>query len=129
MSYIYKTGRIELFEQIRRHHAYVKGRVLDVGASSFSRYKNLFDFSEYVTMDTRPCEGVDIVGKAENIPVPDKSFDSILCTQVLGDIYELQKAFKEFNRVLKAGGILHLRVRKLQGKEKDLNNRKNCRGL
>lgn len=104
MSYIYKTGRMELYEQIKRHASLIKGRVLDVGASAFPRYKGLFSFNEYVTMDMKIGKGVDVVGKAEEIPFPDDSFDSIVCTQVLGDVYELPKAFKEFYRVLVPGG-------------------------
>ncbi|MDP3763170.1 MAG: class I SAM-dependent methyltransferase [bacterium] len=105
MSYIYKTGRVELYEQIKRHAELIKGRVLDVGAGSFSRYKNLFNFDEYIKMDAEPKEGVDTVGKIEEIPFPDNTFDSIVCTQVLGDVYDLHKAFEEMYRVLKPNGV------------------------
>lgn len=106
MSYIYKTGRIELREQIKRHAGFIKGRVLDVGAGGFSRYIDLFKFDEYIKMDIEPGKNIDIVGRVENIPSKDNSFDSIVCTQVLGDVYEIQKAFSEFYRVLKPEGIL-----------------------
>lgn len=105
MSYIYKTGRIELYKQIKLHANFVKGRVLDVGAGNFSRYQNLFKFDEYVKMDISPGQGTDIVGKIENIPVPDNSFDSIVCTQVLGDIYDLRQAFSELYRILQPNGV------------------------
>lgn len=104
MTYIYKTGRIELYEQIKRHTDVIQGRILDVGSSGFPRYKGLFTYDKYLTMDMTPAKGVDIVGKAEAIPFPDASFDSIVCTQVLGDVFELQKAFSEFHRVLTPGG-------------------------
>jgi len=106
MSYVYKTGRIELREQIKRHAKFIKGRVLDVGSGGFSRYIDLFKFDEYIKMDTNPSKNIDIVGKVENIPSEDSSFDSIVCTQVLGDVYELQKAFSEFHRILRPQGIL-----------------------
>lgn len=105
MSYIYKTGRVELLEQIKRQAVFIQGRVLDIGAGGFSRYQELFTFTEYVRMDIEPSKNINVVGKAEEIPFPSESFDSIVCTQVLGDIYELPKAFKEMNRVLKPGGI------------------------
>ena len=108
MSYIYQTDRIELYEQIKRHARFIKGHVLDVGAGSFSRYKDLFSFNEYTKMNTEPGENTNIVGKVENIPSEDNSFDSIICTQVLGDVYELNKAFSEFYRVLKPEGMLLL---------------------
>ncbi|MDD3531299.1 MAG: methyltransferase domain-containing protein [Candidatus Pacebacteria bacterium] len=103
MSYIYKPGRRELYEQIKNYAGVVRGRVLDVGSSSFPRYKNLFDFTEYVTMDVAP--GADVEGSAEAIPFPDASFDAIVCTQVLGDVYDLRAAFREFYRVITPGGV------------------------
>ena len=108
MSYIYQTDRIELYEQIKCHSSFIKGRVLDVGAGSFSRYKDLFNFDEYIKMNTEIGKNTDIIGKVENIPSEDTAFDSVICTQVLGDVYELQKAFKEFYRVLRPGGVLLL---------------------
>jgi len=104
MSYIYNTGRIELYERIERHAKFIKGRVLDVGAGSFSRYKYLFNFTEYIKMDLEPRKGIDVVGRVENIPFPDNSFDGVVCTQVLGDVFELHKAFAEIYRVLKPKG-------------------------
>jgi len=106
MSYIYKTGRIELYEQIKRHAGYIHGRVLDVGAGTFPRYQNFFTCSEYVRMNMEPGSNTDVVGRVEDIPFPDGSFDSIVCTQVLGDVYELQKAFNEFYRVLRPRGVI-----------------------
>lgn len=105
MPYIYKTGRAELYGQIKRHADVIKGRVLDVGAGNFSRYQDLFNYAEYIRMDIKPGKNIDIVGQAENIPVPDNSFDSIVCTQVLGDVYKLREAFAEFYRVLRPGGV------------------------
>ncbi len=106
MSYIYKTGRMELREQIKQHARFIKGRVLDVGAGSYSRYIDFFKFDEYIKMNTELGKNTDIVGKAENIPCEEASFDSIVCTQVLGDVFEIQKAFSEFYRVLKSGGVI-----------------------
>ncbi len=106
MTFIYKTGRAELQDQIRRHAGAIGGRVLDVGAGSYPRYKNLFTCSEYVRMDVAAAEGVDAVGYVEDIPFPDGSFDSIVCTQVLGDVFDLPKAFNEMRRVLRQGGVL-----------------------
>lgn len=106
MSYIYKTGRIELQEQIKRHANYIKGDVLDIGAGSYPRYKNLFKYKTYIGMDIAPGKDIDVVGKIEAIPLPESSFDSIVCTQVLGDVYEPSKAFKEIHRVLRPEGVV-----------------------
>ncbi len=106
MTYVYKTGRAELRDQVRRHAGAVNGRVLDVGAGSYPRYRDLFSCKEYVRMDITPGEDIDAVGKVEAIPFPDASFDSIVCTQVLGDVFELARAFSEMHRVLRPSGAL-----------------------
>lgn len=108
MVYIYKTGREELREQIKRHAGLITGQVLDVGAGSFARYRDLFNYSEYVRMNQTAAINTDVVGQIENIPFPDNSFDSVVCTQVLGDVYELKQAFSELYRVLRPHGILML---------------------
>lgn len=104
MSYVYKTGRTELREQLSRHATLVKGRVLDVGAGNFSRYRDLFICDEYLKMDIGPGPNIDIVGQIEQIPFPDSSFDTIICTQVLGDVYNLALAFRELQRILRPHG-------------------------
>lgn len=106
MSYIYKTGRIELYEQIKRHTKFIRGQVLDIGAGNFHRYKDLFNFDKYVGMDIQAGKGIDVVGRIEKIPLLDNTFDSIVCTQVLGDVYDLHKAFGEIYRVLKPNGVV-----------------------
>src|SRR3989344_2048248 len=105
MSYIYKTGRIELQEQFKRYAKYIRGRVLDVGVGELARYKHLCNFDEYVGMDIEARKGV-VSGQIEKIPFPDSSFDSIVCTQVLGDVYDLHTAFRELYRVLRPGGVV-----------------------
>lgn len=106
MAYIYKTGRAELHEQIKRHADLVHGRVLDIGAGSYPRYKSLFTYSEYMAMDIEKGAGIDAVGTIQAIPFPEHSFDSVVCTQVLGDVFELQTAFSELYRVLKPSGTV-----------------------
>ena len=104
MTYIFQPARYELLEQIRRYASVVRGRTLDIGAGSYSRYRHLFNYTEYVTVDVEGVAGVDVVGSAVALSFPDASFDSIISTQVMGDIYELRDAFAECFRVLKPGG-------------------------
>ena len=106
MSFIYKTGRAELYDQIKRHAHFIHGQVLDIGAGSFHRYKYLFRFDKYISMDIASTKGIDAVGEIQAIPFPDQSFDSIVCTQVLGDVFELKEAFKELYRVLRPKGTV-----------------------
>ncbi len=106
--YIYQPNRILLDEQIKKYSRYIKGKVLDVGAGSFSRYQRFFNVQEYIKMDIEPGENIDIVGRAENIPLPSATFDSIVCTQVIGDLKDPLLALKEFYRVLKPSGTVLL---------------------
>lgn len=102
--YIYQPVRILLKQQIKKYSHHIRGKVLDVGAGSFSRYRDLFNYDEYIKVDIEKNSNIDIIGSAENIPLKDKTFNSIICTQVLGDIKNMQKAVQEFYRVLKPGG-------------------------
>jgi SAM-dependent methyltransferase len=67
--------------------------------------------TEYVGVDrvgelTRPT----IVGTAEALPVPDGSFDVVLCTMVLEHVVDPRKVLAEVRRVLEPGGRLVLTV-------------------
>ena len=46
-----------------------------------------------------------IVGDIEKMPFKGKSFDTIICTDVLEHLVDLQNALKEIFRVLKPGGL------------------------
>ena len=79
-----------------------------MGAGDFSRYESLFDCKEYIKMDIKKNNNIDVVGRAERIPFEDSRFNSIVCTQVLGDVKNIHKAVEEFYRVLKTDGIVLL---------------------
>jgi len=93
-------------------------RVLDVGAGSCP-YRNLFAHCDYKPHDfarLKPDQlrgqkaygTIDYTSDILSIPVPDASFDVILCTEVLEHVPEPIRAVQEFARVLKAGGKLLL---------------------
>jgi ubiquinone/menaquinone biosynthesis C-methylase UbiE len=93
-------------------------RVLDVGAGSCP-YRELFKQCDYKThdfgglsKDQRAGEKgygqIDYKSDILSIPVPDRSFDIILCTEVLEHVPEPINALFEFSRILKPGGRLIL---------------------
>ena len=93
-------------------------RVLDVGAGSCP-YRGLFAHCEYKTNDFAELQpdqlsgqkgygAIDYVCDLLSIPVPDASFDTILCTEVLEHVPEPIRAVQAFARVLKPGGRLLL---------------------
>jgi SAM-dependent methyltransferase len=96
-------------------------RLLDAGAGE-QAYKPLCEHLEYVSQDFARYDGegdgkglqvgnwdyskLDIVSDIMEIPEPEASFDAVLCTEVFEHVPEPILAIKEFNRLLKAGGVL-----------------------
>jgi ubiquinone/menaquinone biosynthesis C-methylase UbiE len=98
-------------------------RLLDAGAGE-QRLKPYCTHLQYVSQDFCQYKGagdgqalqtgawdtskIDIVSNITSIPVPEASFDAVLCSEVLEHIPDPLAAIKEFSRVLKPGGILIL---------------------
>lgn len=111
MTFVYQLGREFLRESFNRNSHYLTGKCLDVGAQArHSRYYGSLNVREYVSLDIQPEHHPDIVASVEQIPVPDGSFDSILCSQMLDDVAHPAKALDEFHRVLKKGGYVVISV-------------------
>lgn len=93
-------------------------RVLDIGAGTCP-YRSLFSHCDYRAHDFKQYTGVKLGGTSDygkidyesdinHIPVPDSSFDAILCTEVLEHAPEPIEALREMSRILKPGGRLLL---------------------
>ena len=92
-------------------------RVLDIGAGT-APYKELFAHCKYETQDFAQYEGykgaegqyakIDHVSDITAIPVPDESFDVILCTEVLEHVPYPIESLKEMIRITKRGGRLFI---------------------
>ncbi len=88
-------------------------RVLDAGAGSCP-YRACFAHCEYKAQDFASLNGeqlsggeygqIDYVCDITSIPVPDASFDAILCSEVLEHLPQPIKVIREFARILKPGG-------------------------
>lgn len=97
--------------------------VLDVGAGP-CKYRSLFSHCDYRTQDFMEHKGtsvgpladigswhygkIDYVCDAAAIPLPDATFDAILCTEVLEHVPEPAAVLHELGRILKPGGRLIL---------------------
>jgi SAM-dependent methyltransferase len=79
-------------------------RVLDVGCG-FKPYQPYFapHASEYVGVDV-DNPAADLQGTVEALPVPDHSFDVVLCTQVLEHAADPATAVRELARAVAPGG-------------------------
>jgi len=90
--------------------SYIKGRLLDIGCGT-KPYRDLLSpfVTEHIGIDHKASlhskDNVDLEGTAYNIPVPDASFDSVICTSVLEHLEEPEQALRECLRILKSGGF------------------------
>jgi len=99
--------RREIFSFLESNSNFLSGKLLDFGCGS-KPYEKLFKNSNnYV--------GVEVSGNKENLksdiyytgialPFADNTFDSILCTEVLEHVEQLDDVMIELYRVLKPGG-------------------------
>lgn len=92
-------------------------KVLDMGAGSCP-YRSLFAHCRYQTQDFAELAAdqlrhgnygsIDYRCDIASVPVPDRAFDAILCTEVLEHVREPIKAVQEMARILRPGGRLML---------------------
>lgn len=89
--------------------------VLDAGAGECC-FKPLFEHARYVGVDFAQGDPawdyskLDVIGRLEQMPFPDASFERVLSIVVLEHTPEPAVAIGEFNRVLKPGGSVHIIV-------------------
>lgn len=103
--YIYQVERDLLRKGLQKYKGFLDGKVLDAGGGNGQRYRDLAQpSSEYLVLDINEAVKPDFVGSVESVPVNDNYFDSIICTQVLGDLLYPGNVIKEFKRILKLGG-------------------------
>jgi SAM-dependent methyltransferase len=90
-------------------------RLLDAGAGE-GRFKFFFAHMAYVGIDFGQGDNswdysrLDVIGKLEDLPFPDSSFDHVLSVVVLEHTPQPGRVIEEFYRVLKPGGMVHLVV-------------------
>ena len=63
---------------------------------------------QYIGVDLAGNARADVYSLAERLSFRDKTFDVILCTQVLEHVTEPADVIREISRVLKPGGVLFL---------------------
>ena len=91
-------------------------KILDIGAGGCP-YKKLFSHCDYFSQDFVQLSSsqiqdktgygkIDYVCDILNIPVPDSSFDYIICTEVIEHVPDPISVIKEISRILKPGGNL-----------------------
>jgi SAM-dependent methyltransferase len=93
----------------------MKGRLLDVGCGTRAYsliYESLVERSvgTEVTFTLHGIGATDVICYAENLPFPQHSFNTVLCTEVLEHTRRPFQVMQELTRVLSPGGHLVLSV-------------------
>jgi SAM-dependent methyltransferase len=79
-------------------------RVLDVGCGDRPYERLLSGAAEIVGFDVPGNPHADLHGSIDAIPVPDASFDVVLCLQVLEHVPDPAAAVRELGRAVRPGG-------------------------
>ena len=101
---------VMLENSLRLCGPYVKGLTLDVGCGRRPYEKTYFaNAKKYVGVDylsdrSRP----DVICSALRLPFADRSFETVVSTEVLEHVPDPLQALREMRRVLKAGGFIIL---------------------
>ncbi|MFA6459143.1 MAG: class I SAM-dependent methyltransferase [Candidatus Paceibacterota bacterium] len=90
---------------IRHSLQHISGKTLDFGAGN-AKYRGLIQprTTEYTTFDMVAGPNIDIVGDVHKVPLADKSFDTIVSTQVLEHVRMPWVMVAEISRLLRSGG-------------------------
>lgn len=102
--------RKPLFNNIKLNSKYLTGKVLDFGCGTKPYKKYFNNVKEYIGVDYQ-IEGrydtqkeVDVFYDGKSIPFNNETFDSLLCTEVLEHVFNVEELLLELNRVLKTNG-------------------------
>ncbi|HTB86072.1 MAG TPA: class I SAM-dependent methyltransferase [Candidatus Sulfotelmatobacter sp.] len=108
VEYVAMTLRDQRAEFIARRFApYLKGRVLDVGCDR-ARLKQLVPGIQYFGIDVGGTPDLVVNLEKERLPFPDRSFDCIVCSDVLEHLDNFHENFSELARVTAKHIILSL---------------------
>ncbi len=101
----------DLYRDLRRSLPELRGRVLDVGCGEKPYARWLSGATECVGIDVVAGRNVDVViTPGQPWPLESRSFDAVLCTQVIEHAQDLDNVLAEIHRVLAPKGLLLLTV-------------------
>jgi SAM-dependent methyltransferase len=96
---------------LERHRLDVRGRVMEIGDSAYSRRFGDDRLIQADVLHVDPDSGATFVGDlADGSFLPDAAFDCIVLTQTLHLVYDFGAALRTIARVLAPGGVLLMTV-------------------
>ena len=101
--------RKELFKFINTNSEVFFGKMLDFGGGSSpykSRFKNIIEYISIEVESDKNNISTKLSYDGHKLPFTDNEFDSILCTEVLEHVNDVEESLDELYRVLKPGGKL-----------------------
>lgn len=100
-----------LLHYLKNHPELVAGKdVLHIAPEDELRDWLRATTRKYTILDGVPDEGTDIGADITAIPIPDGTFDFILCHRVLEHVLDDIGAMRELHRILRPGGTLNMSV-------------------
>ncbi len=93
-----------LQRDLARYLPLLSGHTLDLGCGNAPYRHLLVNVSRHIGYDIDRLGRADVVGTAVALPFAARSFDSVLCTQVIEHVAEPWRMFDEIARVLRPGG-------------------------
>lgn len=85
----------------------LKGRILDLG-SGLGPFQDYLSVQTVVAMDYTLKGKPTLLGSAMALPFKGKTFDGVICTEVLEHLPEPERCLAEISRILKEDGIVYI---------------------
>jgi SAM-dependent methyltransferase len=111
--YIIRNG---LYKGVLSHASKIEGDILDFGCGS-KPYESLFiKAKSYIGVDMQASgydhkdSKIDFCYDGKVIPLPDDSFDAVVCFEVLEHIFNIEEVLGEIRRVLKPNGQILISI-------------------
>ena len=121
---------LRALEPLIKEHC--RGRVLDAGCGRGAYHDLLLQYADdYLGIDIGTSKATSVLGNIQQLPLADRSFDTVFCSQVLEHLPEPRLTLNEFRRILKPGGALILSVPHLSWMHNEPHDyyRYTCHGL
>lgn len=110
----FSVARNSIYLAVRELSPKLRGSVLDIGCGKapYSRafFHDRWAGLEIDTPENRRAGVASFFYLGDVFPIPDRSFNSVLATQVLEHVFNPEQFLREINRVLVSGGTLLITV-------------------